>query len=102
MRKLFYGDNLEILRERVAADSVDLVYLDPPFNSNRAYHLLFETPAGRPGGGRVTAFADGAAPGQRAVGVGFSPSPAVAESGLSEGSTGFGNPCCSRSSAALS
>ncbi len=34
---LFYGDNLPILREYVADESVDLVYLDPPFNSNRNY-----------------------------------------------------------------
>ncbi len=32
---LFYGDNLEILREHIAGESVDLVYLDPPFNSAR-------------------------------------------------------------------
>ena len=35
MRKLFYGDNLQILREQVADESVDLIYLDPPFNSKR-------------------------------------------------------------------
>jgi DNA modification methylase len=39
--RLFYGDNLEVLRQRVAADSVDLVYLDPPFNSNRNYNVIF-------------------------------------------------------------
>ena len=38
MNKLFYGDNLEILREYIADGSVDLVYLDPPFNSKRAYN----------------------------------------------------------------
>jgi site-specific DNA-methyltransferase (adenine-specific) len=38
---LFYGDNLEVLRERVADESVDLIYLDPPFNSNRAYNVIF-------------------------------------------------------------
>lgn len=31
---LFYGDNLQVLRDHVASESVDLVYLDPPFNSN--------------------------------------------------------------------
>lgn len=36
---LFYGDNLPILREHTAAESVDLVYLDSPFNSNRSYNL---------------------------------------------------------------
>jgi DNA modification methylase len=38
---LYYGDNLEILREHVATESVDLIYLDPPFNSNRSYNVLF-------------------------------------------------------------
>ena len=36
MNKLYYGDNLEVLREHIADESVDLVYLDPPFNSNKA------------------------------------------------------------------
>lgn len=39
--QLFYGDNLEVLRQHIASDSVDLVYLDPPFNSNRGYNVLF-------------------------------------------------------------
>jgi site-specific DNA-methyltransferase (adenine-specific) len=39
--KLFYGDNLSILREHIADESVDLVYLDPPFNSNATYNVLF-------------------------------------------------------------
>ena len=43
---LYYGDNLSVLREHVAADSVDLVYLDPPFNSNATYNILFKSPAG--------------------------------------------------------
>ena len=38
---LYCGDNLEILRQHVAAESVDLVYLDPPFNSNASYNVLF-------------------------------------------------------------
>jgi site-specific DNA-methyltransferase (adenine-specific) len=37
---LFYGDNLPILREHIADESVDLVYLDPPFNSNRSYNVV--------------------------------------------------------------
>ena len=41
MNKLYYGDNLDILRQRVADESVDLVYLDPPFNSNRNYNVIF-------------------------------------------------------------
>ncbi len=39
---LFYGDNLQVLRESIAAESVDLIYLDPPFNSNRDYNVLFK------------------------------------------------------------
>lgn len=39
--RLYYGDNLDVLRQHVATDSVDLVYLDPPFNSNRNYNVLF-------------------------------------------------------------
>src|SRR5215217_2165737 len=38
---LFYGDNLDVLRNRIPSASVDLVYLDPPFNSNRSYNVLF-------------------------------------------------------------
>lgn len=41
MNRLFYGDNLEVLRQHIASESVDLVYLDPPFNSNRNYNVLF-------------------------------------------------------------
>ena len=38
---LWYGDNLEILRDNVTDESVDLVYLDPPFNSNQAFNVIF-------------------------------------------------------------
>ena len=41
MNKLFYGDNLEVLREHVPSKSIDLVYLDPPFNSNRSFNVIF-------------------------------------------------------------
>lgn len=41
MNRLFFGDNLEVLDEHVADESVDLVYLDPPFNSNRNYSVIF-------------------------------------------------------------
>lgn len=41
LNRLYYGDNLEVLREHVADESVDLVYLDPPFNSNRGYNVIF-------------------------------------------------------------
>ena len=39
--QLFYGDNLEVLRRAIPTESVDLVYLDPPFNSNRNYNVIF-------------------------------------------------------------
>ena len=38
---LYFGDNLDVLREHIADESADLIYLDPPFNSNRAYNVLF-------------------------------------------------------------
>ena len=38
---LYYGDNLDVLREKIPSESIDLVYLDPPFNSNRSYNILF-------------------------------------------------------------
>jgi hypothetical protein len=44
MNQLFFGDNLNILREHVKDETVDLVYLDPPFNSKRDYSVLFKTP----------------------------------------------------------
>jgi site-specific DNA-methyltransferase (adenine-specific) len=43
---LYYGDNLDILREYIADESVDLVYLDPPFNSNATYNVLFKASSG--------------------------------------------------------
>ncbi len=39
--KLYYGDNLDILRRYIPDESVDLVYLGPPFNSNATYNVLF-------------------------------------------------------------
>jgi 16S rRNA G966 N2-methylase RsmD len=44
---LYYGDNLDILRRHVKDESVDLVYLDPPFNSNASYNVLFAAQDGR-------------------------------------------------------
>jgi 16S rRNA G966 N2-methylase RsmD len=38
---LYYGDNLDVLRRHIGDESVDLVYLDPPFNSNADYNILF-------------------------------------------------------------
>lgn len=44
MNQLYYGDNLQVLREHIADESVDLIFLDPPFNSKRDYNLLFKSP----------------------------------------------------------
>ncbi|HLV98357.1 MAG TPA: DNA methyltransferase [Ktedonobacterales bacterium] len=55
---LFYGDNLDILREYIADESVDLIYLDPPFNSNRSYNVLFKNEAGTESESQITAFED--------------------------------------------
>ena len=41
MNTLYYGDNLDILRRYVKDESVDLIYLDPPFKSNQDYNVLF-------------------------------------------------------------
>ena len=49
MNQLYFGDNLHVLRDHLAAESVDLIYLDPPFNSKRDYNLLFKTPKGQDG-----------------------------------------------------
>ncbi len=43
---LYYGDNLAVLRESIADESVNLVYLDPPFNSNASCNVLFRGPSG--------------------------------------------------------
>ena len=56
--KLYYGDNLHVLREHVANELVDLIYLDPPFNSKRDYNLLFKTPKGFDSDASITAFED--------------------------------------------
>ena len=55
---LFYGDNLDILREYIADRSVDLVYLDPPFNSNATYNVLFKAPSGEQSQAQIEAFED--------------------------------------------
>ena len=44
---LFYGDNLEIMREHLDDECIDLIYLDPPFNSNASYNVLFKGPEGQ-------------------------------------------------------
>jgi len=55
---LYYGDNLRVLRDHIASDSVDLIYLDPPFNSNADYNQLFKTPKGQSSPAQMEAFTD--------------------------------------------
>src|SRR5258708_26209665 len=55
---LFYGDNLDILREHIDSESIDLIYLDPPFNSNRNYNVLFRDESGEEAESQITAFED--------------------------------------------
>ena len=55
---LFYGDNLNILREYMPDQSVDLIYLDPPFNSNRNYNVLFKDEHGSESQAQIEAFED--------------------------------------------
>ena len=56
--KLYFGDNLGILREHVPDESVDLVYLDPPFNSNATYNVLFKEAGGEGSAAQIHAFDD--------------------------------------------
>ncbi|WP_249403387.1 hypothetical protein [Sphingomonas sp. CFBP 8765] len=55
---LFYGDNLTVLRKEIADESIDLIYLDPPFNSNATYGILFKEPDGRASNAQIEAFED--------------------------------------------
>jgi 16S rRNA G966 N2-methylase RsmD len=55
---LFYGDNLEILRDYLIDECVDLVYLDPPFNSSRNYNVLFKDEQGLDSEAQIVAFED--------------------------------------------
>ena len=56
--QLYFGDNLEILRNHIADESVDLIYLDPPFNSNATYNVLFAEKSGESSTAQITAFED--------------------------------------------
>jgi site-specific DNA-methyltransferase (adenine-specific) len=46
MNRLYFGDNLEVMQRHIPACSVDLIYLDPPFNSKATYNILYKTPVG--------------------------------------------------------
>jgi adenine specific DNA methylase Mod len=56
--QLYYGDNLRVLREEIADESVDLVYLDPPFNSAANYNVLFREASGEQSAAQIMAFED--------------------------------------------
>ena len=60
LNTLYYGDNLTILRRYFPNESVDLIYLDPPFNSNASYNILFKEPGtgGEQSAAQITAFDD--------------------------------------------
>jgi site-specific DNA-methyltransferase (adenine-specific) len=55
---LYYGDNLTILREHIRDESIDLIYLDPPFNSQATYNVLFRAPTGERSQAQIEAFED--------------------------------------------
>lgn len=56
--QLFFGDNLKILREEIPNEYVDLIYLDPPFNSNATYNVLFSEKTGEKSAAQIAAFTD--------------------------------------------
>jgi DNA modification methylase len=58
MNALYYGDNLTVLRRYIPDESVDLIYLDPPFNSNRNYNVLFKDESNRDSVAQLAAFKD--------------------------------------------
>jgi site-specific DNA-methyltransferase (adenine-specific) len=58
MNRLFFGDNLVVLREKIANETADLIYLDPPFNSNAEYNLLYGTRRGGPSQSQSHVFQD--------------------------------------------
>jgi site-specific DNA-methyltransferase (adenine-specific) len=55
---LFYGDNLDILKEHIGDNSIDLIYIDPPFNSNRDYNVLFKDEQGKDSESQIATFRD--------------------------------------------
>ncbi|WP_018242520.1 DNA methyltransferase [Rhizobium leguminosarum] len=58
VNRLYYGDNLSVLRESIVSESVDLIYLDPPFNSDASYNVLFKAPSGEQSAAQIEAFDD--------------------------------------------
>lgn len=58
MNTLYYGDNLQVLRQHIKDESIDLIYLDPPFNSNANYNVLFDERDGTRAAAQIQAFED--------------------------------------------
>ena len=58
MNQLYYGDCLTIMRDHIPRESVDLIYLDPPFNSNQEYNAIYRDETGRPLPDQIEAFCD--------------------------------------------
>ncbi|MGI9461076.1 MAG: DNA methyltransferase [Alphaproteobacteria bacterium] len=56
--KLFYGDCLSVMQDKMKPESIDLIYLDPPFNSNKTYNVIYKDSTGRPLPENVEAFCD--------------------------------------------
>ncbi len=55
---LYYGDNLDVLRRHIKDETIDLIYLDPPFNSNATYNILFAEQNGSQAAAQIKAFED--------------------------------------------
>jgi hypothetical protein len=55
---LYYGDNLEILRNKIHDETIDLCYIDPPFNSNRSYFQIYNDIGGEQDKAQAQAFID--------------------------------------------
>src|SRR5208337_3893473 len=56
--KLYFGDNLDVLRRHIPTEGIDLIYLDPPFNSSATYNILFAEKNGEQSAAQITAFED--------------------------------------------
>lgn len=55
---LYYGDNLDVLQKHIPDETIDLIYLDPPFNSKADYNVLFKEPSGKQSVAQIQAFTD--------------------------------------------
>ena len=58
LNQLYYGDCLTVIEKDIDSESVDLIYLDPPFNSNRTYNAIYKDETGRPLPDQIEAFCD--------------------------------------------